>query len=129
MRVGDAFGSYLKCENLHGKRVLVTIDRVEKEKIGEDQKFVLYFAGKDKGLVLNKTNAESITEIAGTDEMDDWTGHKILLHPDKTKFGGKTVDCIRIAAPNGARPAPAAPPEPVFVEDEGATDDDDLVPF
>lgn len=102
MRVGQAFPSkFLKVEDLAGARVAVTIDRVEFEDVGQgdkkEEKPVIYFRGKKKGLVCNKTNAESITEITGTDEMDDWTGVAIVLHPDKTKYAGKTVACIRIA--------------------------------
>lgn len=119
-----AFGSFLKHEDLQGHAVRLTIEHVPTEEIrgehGNEKKLVVRFAGKDKGLVLNRTNAESIAEIAGSDDTDDWSGVRIVLFPDKTKFGGKTVDCIRVRAPQG-KPEPK--PEPVAA----LTDDD--IPF
>lgn len=111
MKIGEAFPSkFLKAEDLNGKRVAVKIKYVEMEKIGDDDKKpVVYFSGKEKGLVLNKTNAGTIAEITGTEEMDDWSGQGIVLFPDKTSFQGKRVDCIRIAeASPGVATAAAA---------------------
>ena len=102
---------YLKAEDLQGKTVRVTIDHVEYEEVGleegkKEKKLVVYLQGKERQLVLNKTNAESILEISGgLQNTDDWGGLPIALYPDKTKFGGKTVDCIRVTWPNG-KPVP-----------------------
>lgn len=110
-KLGEVFHSkYLKAEDLQGKTVRVTIDRVEYEMVGleegkKERKLVVYLVNKERQLVLNKTNAESIAEIAGDDDTDNWGGIQIALFPDKTKFGGKTVDCIRITWPNG-KPVP-----------------------
>lgn len=128
MKIGEAFpGNYLKAQDLGNSRVTVTIDRVEMEDIGGDHKAVLYFVGKEKGLVLNKTNSNTITELANSDETDDWAGLRVILFKTKTEYQGKRVDCVRIdEAP--ARPAPQ-PPKPIApppVSDE-ITDDD--VPF
>jgi hypothetical protein len=58
MKISEEFPSqYLKASDLGGRDIRVTMGRVEREKIGTDNKLVLYFKGKDKGLVLNKTNA------------------------------------------------------------------------
>jgi hypothetical protein len=126
MKIGEAFpGQYLKAQDLGNARVPVTIDRVEMEDIGGDHKAVLYFQGKEKGLVLNKTNSSTITELAGTDETDDWRGTRVILFKTRTEYQGKRVDCIRIdEAPIQGRPAPPAPPPP---DNFQATDDD--VPF
>ena len=98
-----AFGSFLKTEDLQGKACRLVIEAICNEEIngdhGKEKKLVARFAGKDKGLVLNRTNADSIAEIAGSEDTDDWAGVQIVLFPDKTKFGGKTVDCVRIRAP------------------------------
>lgn len=129
-----AFGSFLKTEDLQGRAVRLTIESVSSEDIesdrGKEKKLVARFAGKEKGLVLNRTNADSIAEIADSEDTDDWAGISIVLFPDKTKFGGKTVDCMRIRAvqANGsgkkaAPPPPPPDPEPV----EELTDDD--IPF
>ena len=117
------------------------MDRVEFEPVGQkrEMKAVLYFVGKDKGLVLNKTNANKITELSGSGITEEWHGVKVRLYATETQFGGDTVDCIRIKAvslakgSNGARrPAlpVAPPPPPPPVEEDGPdyiTDDD--IPF
>lgn len=142
MKIGKAFPSnYIKSDDLDGRRVVVTIDRVELEKIGDDEKPVLYFKGKDRGLVLNKTNAATIVEITGSDDTDDWHGHPIVLFPSKTEFQGKRVPCIRVDDPpkNGnqrqAGRKTAAPAASEFVDEEAAemvghgADADDEPPF
>ncbi len=135
MNINDAFPSkYLKASDLKGSEVLVTIDRVESEAVGRDREMkpVVYFKGKEKGVVLNKTNSNKIAQIAGSFDTDEWNGVQVKLYPTETEFGGETVECIRIKAaikPNGrpapaARPTPPPPPEPPAVE---ITDDD--IPF
>lgn len=97
MRIGQAFPSnYLKASDLEEDGLVVTISGVKMEDIGDDNKPVAYFTGMDKGLVLNKTNAEAITQVVGTDETDDWTGRRIKLYPTTTSFQGKPVECIRV---------------------------------
>lgn len=121
MKAGDVFpGQYLKAADLGGKRVPVVVDRVEGEEIGGEHKAVMYFRGKDKGLVLNKTNWSMLEEITGKEDSDDWDGTRIVLYPAKTDYQGKRVDCIRIdPPPAGSQPAPPPPPPA----------DDDEVPF
>lgn len=133
MKIGSAFpGQYIKAADLQGKRVQVVVDRVDMEDIGGETKPVLHFRGKERGLVLNKTNANAIWGINGSDDTDDWPGTSLTLFPSKTDFQGKRVDCIRIDPPDSqpGRPAPSrvAPlREPVNVEP--LPEDDDSVPF
>lgn len=134
MKIGSAFpGSYLKADELGRARPVVTIRTVKMEDIGSDTKPVLYFDGKEKGLVLNKTNSSMITEIIGSDETEHWTGHQVQLYVTKVDFQGKRVDAIRVMQPQNGRSAPAAPPPPpqppppVHHHDEPSYDDD--VPF
>lgn len=96
--------TYLKAADLGKSRPTVTIDRVSLEEVGDDHKPVVYFAGKDKGLVLNKTNAGAIVDIAGTSDYSKWGGVAIRLFATKTEYAGKRVDCIRIDEPEGAKP-------------------------
>jgi hypothetical protein len=137
MKAGAAYGNYLKAADLSGRRVTVTFEEVTLEEMkGEGgKKLVAAFAGKDKKLILNRTNADTITDILGTDETEDWIGKTVVLFPSKTSFQGKRVDCIRIdavrKAANGRQPPPPPPPEPE--EPEPGADDfqasDDDVPF
>jgi hypothetical protein len=127
MRIGEAFPSdYLKAADLKGRAVKVVIDSVTTEKIGDDQKPVLHFVGKDKTLVLNKTNANRIVEATKSDETDDWQGWTITLYPTKVDYQGKRVDAIRIDDRPGSAVAPerAEGPEPDVTP---LTDDD--IPF
>ncbi len=101
MKANDVFPSkFMKVVDLNGKELTATISSVEKEQVGEDLKPVVYFkGGKLKALVLNKTNFESIEEIAGSDETDDWDGVKITLFPSTVRFNGQKVPCVRVKAP------------------------------
>ena len=99
MRVSEAFPSnYLKASDLQGRNVQVKIDHASYEEMGKEQKLVLYFQGKEKGMVLNKTNANNIAYIYG-EEMDDWKGAEIVLFEAMVDFQGKTVPAIRVRAP------------------------------
>lgn len=127
MNINDAFSSnYIKASDLQGRDVPVVIRGVEIEPVGrdKDQKPVIYFRGKEKGMVLNKTNANAISKLYGAD-TNGWLGKSIIIYPTETEFGGETVECIRIrlkAGPGAAAPAP----QPVAMHDEL---DPDQIPF
>jgi len=106
MRISEAFPSnYLRATDLQGKNVTAIIDRVELEEIGGEHKPVIYFRGKEKGLVCNKTNANNIAAAYG-DDTDGWTDGEIVLFPAMVDFQGRTVEAIRVRVPP-RRPAPA----------------------
>lgn len=100
MNINEVFPSkYLKASDLRGHVVKVKIARVDVEKVGQtDTKPVLYFQGKDKGLVLNKSKA-GILAAAFSPETDGWIGKDIELRPDKVKFGDQIVDSISVQLP------------------------------
>src|SRR5262245_20329528 len=99
MKISSAFPStYLKAADLQDRNITVTIDRVEMEDIGSDHKPVIYFQGKEKGLVLNRTNSNNIAAVYG-DETADWAGKEITLYPTIVDFQGRSVDAIRVRAP------------------------------
>ena len=99
MKISEEFPSqYLKAADLGGREIRVTMGHVEREKIGTDNKLVLYFKGKEKGLVLNKTNAGTIGDGYG-DDTDDWLDQPIILFSVKTDYQGKVVDAIRCRVP------------------------------
>jgi hypothetical protein len=122
--IDAAFPSkYLKAADLNGREVVVTIDHVNIEPVGRDKEIkpVLYFQGKEKGLILNKTNSSKIKQILGSAETDDWAGCKIKLYATEVEFNGDTVDTIRVKAG-----APQAAPKPAPVVEELT---DDSIPF
>jgi len=59
------------------------------------KKLVVHFEESPLSLIVNVTNARSISKIAGN-RYTKWAGAKIILHNSIAKVAGKTVDCIRI---------------------------------
>lgn len=120
--INDAFPSkYLKASDLQGRTIGVVIERIEFEAVGQEKQMkpVIYFEGKEKGLVLNKTNSTKIVQIAGSPDTDDWTGVRVALYPTETSYQGEQVDCVRIKAVPVARAAQARQPVvPVAVDGE-----------
>jgi hypothetical protein len=103
MNIDSAFpSSYFKAADLNDKPVKVTMKNVMMEDIGGDHKPVLYFEDSEKGLVLNKTNANNIKVLYGSDTKD-WPGKEIVLFPTVTDFQGRTVDCVRVRGPKAAK--------------------------
>src|ERR1700722_9963210 len=115
MNVNTIFPSnYLKAADLKGSQVRVTIDNVDLEILGQgaqaQQRPVIYFLGKDKGLVANKTNMSAIATVYG-DETDDWHGAEIVLFETMVDFQGKTTPAIRVKIPP-RKPVAATTPRP-----------------
>ena len=99
MRISSAFPSkYLRAADLQDRQVKVLMSRVETETIGDDDRPVLYFQGKEKGLVLNKTNANAISAVYG-DDTENWRGGEIVLFETMVDFQGKTMAAIRCRVP------------------------------
>jgi hypothetical protein len=105
VKISQAFPSkWLKAADLDGKEWKRTIHSVELVDVGQEgkpeNKPCLYFTGKDgdrseKGIVLNVTNATSISAAFG-DETDGWAGKEIVVYPDSVMFQGKPTPCIRV---------------------------------
>lgn len=120
VNVNDVYPSnYLKAADLKKREVAVTIDRVVMEDLGGDHKPVAYFAGKEKGVVLNKTNSTNIASAYGP-ETDMWIGKSVILYPAWVDFQGKSMEAIRIR-PNTNGGNPVAQNE--APQDDGPQDD------
>ena len=122
MKGNEIFGGKtLKAADLGNAQPIVTIESVRSHKFDDGTKAVIKFQGKDKELVCNKTNWNSIVEITGEEDSDNWTGHRIKLTVAKVDYQGQRVPAIRVEDPgtsNGrAKPAPVPPPN------------DDEIPF
>lgn len=131
MRSIDVFkGSFLKADDLQGKAIRATIESVTMEDIGEDRRAVVHFVGKDKGLVLNKTNWNVLEEVCDSPDSDDWTGFGIVLHVVKVDYQGKRVPAIRVSdnPAHVTRPSRVAAP-PVDDEPSSQVIDDSDIPF
>lgn len=73
-----------------------------------NKKPVLFFEGKEKGMVCNKTNAKTVAALYGND-VTAWIGKPIALYVSETRdpSSGGNIDCIRIrpTAPTPKRSA------------------------
>ena len=127
MNIGNAFPSkYLRASDLQGKDVVVTMRTVTMEQMPEgENKPVLYFAGKNKGLVMNITNARRVEDMYGF-ETEAWTGKAITIYPTETEFRSEMRPCIRVRTerPYSMGSQPVVVPEPVH-----ETVDDESIPF
>ena len=108
------------------------MDRVEFEVLGDNKKLILYFEGKDRGLVLNKTNANNIANAYG-DDTDDWIGKQIVLFEAMVDFQGRTVPAIRVRMPQiKDKPKQAVRPASADMQDRRPVPPDDMndeIPF
>jgi len=105
---------YLKHDDIGDQDMALTISNYDFEAIGVDQpemKGVLYFEETDKKLVLNKTNAGTISEIYGK-EITQWVGKPIALYKTEVSFAGRTVWGVRV------RKNPPTKPQPAQVQQE-----------
>ena len=102
MKGSDIFPSkYLKADDLQNRDVPVVISNVEMENLGDDNKLILHFKGKEKGMVCNRTHFDRIAFLYG-DETDDWANRPITLTTEFTQFQGKTMKALRVKPPSGA---------------------------
>jgi hypothetical protein len=123
MKTSEAFPSrYLKAADLGDRQWELIIDEYQMEDLqGQDgpkqTKPVLYFRRGKKGLVLNMTNARTISAVYG-DEMDDWIGKPLILFTRIVEARGEEVNAIRVrvpqpgqsTAPSHHQPRPAPSP-------------------
>jgi len=122
--IQDFFPSrYLKASDLRGREPVLIIKAVKYEAVGQakQMKAVVYFERVEKGLVLNKTNANRITQISGSGVTEEWIGVSIKLFATQVEFQGELTDAIRIRPPqpsrtNPLRPAPIPPEAPAQLD-------------
>ena len=117
MKIGSAFPSKnLKADDLQGQEVSVTISGVEMEDVSGDgeQKPVLHFTGKEKGMVLNRTNYGRLQmffpDFSASDDSADLIGKKVILYAEPVSFQGRMVKGLRLKVPPQAQPEGDEPP-------------------
>ena len=116
MKISDMRESKFLKQSDVGGGMLLTIQALTRHNVAKDgadpeEKWCLEFTEAEKPLVLNQTNIALLATICGSDDTDDWPGHKVVLYTDPTiSFGGKIVGGIRMRAPKpqgGTAPKPA----------------------
>jgi hypothetical protein len=101
MNINNAFPSkWIKSGDIpEDADLILTIASVSVEEVGSEEnqesKPVVYFKENEKGLVLNKTNAETIANLY-TPETENWQGKRIALFATEVSYGGKQTLGIRI---------------------------------
>jgi len=120
MKISDVYnssGGFLKADDLGTAKTTVTISGIElserdyQDGQGLKKQLVLSFAGKDKKLGLNKTNAERLAELTKSDESDDWIGVSLKLFVEKVQVGNEKKAAIRIFPELPEQVAPEPPDE------------------
>ena len=110
MHIDELYPSrFLRCTDLNGRPMVVTISSITREDIGGEPKVIMSFTNGGKNLILNKTNARTIARILG-DETRGWAGKAITLVPAQVDFRGDIVDAIRVKPAASRKPVSNDPP-------------------
>jgi hypothetical protein len=130
MKKRDAYPSkYFKATDFPDKPMVLKIEMTRLEPFENngksEEKLVMYFVGQKSGLVVGPTVWEQIADVTGSDDTEDWPGHWLELYRDKTPFGGKMVDCIRVRKPGTPPPSKGKAKKP---KPDPKPDFDDAIP-
>ena len=137
MKFGEGESKYLKGSDLGGKSVTVKIDTVTVEEVGQgrdaETKWVLYFIGQKKGMILNVTNQRALIGLFGEpagstddDVSEHFHGKSVELWFDKdVAYAGKRVGGLRLRGVDGTQ-KPDTKPEPAPAP---ADESEDEIPF
>ena len=84
-----------------GQDMILTIKSVGKELITgaggkQEECIVCRWAENQKPMILNVTNCKTISKMLKTPYVEKWAGHRVQIYASTTKFGGDTVECLRI---------------------------------
>ena len=106
MNISEIYPSkYLRGADLGGRAALVRITSIQLESFYDSEhkadvkKPVLFFDGKQKGLILSKTLAYKIAEILGSEFTDDWKGQTIVIYAERRLVFGHEKDVLMARAP------------------------------
>jgi hypothetical protein len=113
--VSEIFPSkWLKAEDLRGRTVRVHVESAQIEPIRnprtnqEEPKIVIRFHGKQKSLILNKTQAFALAAATGEEEITRWRGHEVTLSPSVAPNKMATIQIGKPEQKPQSTPAPAA---------------------
>jgi hypothetical protein len=110
MDISNIFGGdTLKAADLQGREFTLCIASAEMKKFDNSNKLVIRFQNAKKAFVCNKTNANRIAYMYGTN-TDGWIGKEIVLYVDLVDFQGQTVEAIRVKPTVRSATSKSAPP-------------------
>lgn len=102
-------GEYISALELGDKKPTLTISSVKVAKLEDTNgkmkdRPVVFFSETDRGFVLCKTNALSLSAMFG-EETDTWTGKKVTIYSEMVQVGPEKKAGIRIfGSPNLDKP-------------------------
>lgn len=107
-----------------GQDLTLTIDKAMQEQVtGNNGKremcLTVHWLERDyKPMIVNRTNAKTITKVTGSPYIEDWHGKQITLYVDTTRLGSDIVECLRIRpyAPKQTKQAATANTELVCAD-------------
>lgn len=95
----ESDSKFLKAGDLKGQALKVKISGAKVEAMTQDangdQKLVIYFEGKEKGMALNKTNFKALAAGFGHDS-DEWIGKEIEIFSMDVEYQGNMVPGLRL---------------------------------
>lgn len=102
-----------------GEEITATIKKVKREIVvgvegKKEECTVVHFVESIKPLILNATNAKTITKVAGTPYIEEWEGKRIVMGVEKVKAFGDVLDAVRVKK---KQPAPIRAEAPIVCED------------
>jgi len=111
--IGEVYQSnsdFLKADDIGSNFWTATISNVDLKNFDDgSRKLFIMFKELDKGLVLNKTNSDTIGELYGKN-TDSWLGKQVMLFTMPVDYQGKKVQAIRVRAPASQQAMPARQP-------------------
>lgn len=122
--IGEVYQSnsdFLKAEDIGANFWTVTISKVDMKNFDDgSRKLFVMFTELDKGLVLNKTNADTIGDLYGKN-TDGWAGRQVMLMTMPVDYQGKKVQAIRLRSPAQQQAVPQRQPGQMQPQAQTAT--------
>lgn len=109
-KISSEFPSrFLSGDEINGHVVPVVISSVKKEIVNEgtpkqEEVLVVYFEGKERGMRLNKTRANEIKDITGSDDTDMWKGKKAALYTRPQNAFGELHNVLHVKKDDARNP-------------------------
>lgn len=106
--VSELFPSkYVRAADLGGRPRVVVVAAVFVEEFRQRdgsraRRPVLRFRGATKAMILNKTQALALAEITGSEVIEEWVGHRVMLTPGVASNGQPTIVIQRAPHPPDA---------------------------
>ncbi len=88
---------WLRAEHLQGKRPTVAIEAVTVDPLynprskKHEPRLIVAFYGKQLRLVCNKTQANALAIVTGSDDYTLWPGHRVVLSTGRAPNGSDTI--------------------------------------